>query len=351
LYASLAFWPAAAVDASTLATAGATEIVQASRSELGWALVEHGDETHITDRQGHSQTLPLRDGESLFLLSDVAGQWIAGGTEIDAKGADLLLVSGGRDTFQRLSVPAEAASVEGRRQRLRAVPLVSDERLVGLAWLEGAGHRSLAVRVSAWDGESWSPPSTVSPPGPGSQTGLVGAVLADGSWLLVWSAFDGEDDEVMWSLRRENGWTQPARVDGGNSVQDVRPNIIATPDGALLAWSRFDGTTYRTELARFRRGNRDSNWESIDLPRPLPAVEPSWVANDRWVALLLKTADPSGWAVRELQHDGTPVRFWRADEGVRSQPLIDPSAARPRAWEWFDGALRRAVELVEERDP
>jgi len=347
LCVSLVFIAGDLLNASSLTATAPPEIVQAPRSDDGWAIVSEGDATRITDREGHRQDLPLAPGESLFLLSDMGGdsggRWIAGGTTVDEKGMDLLLTSGSRQTFQRLSVPARGAT---QPLRLRAVPLVSGERLVGLAWLEGSGHRSLAVRASAWDGESWSAPQTVSPPGAGSQAGLVGTVLTDGSWLLAWTSFDGEDDEVLWSFRRENGWTAPARVHPGNEVQDVRPSLVTVREGALLAWSRFDGTTYRTELARFHR----ERWQPIELQRSLPAVEPTWVASDRWVALLLKTADPLGWTIRQLALDGTPLRRWVASDAVGSRPLIDPTGEQPNAWEWLVGGQRKPVALTEDRN-
>ncbi len=125
--------------------------------------------------------------------------------------------------------------------RRSPVLLVRKETLLGIAWLEGDTASSLSVRAAAWDGDAWQDVETVSAPGPGSQTGLTGTVLADGSWLLAWSAVDGEDDEIVWSRRAGDRWTPVRPVSENNHVPDVTPVLTAAGTGALLAWSRYDG--------------------------------------------------------------------------------------------------------------
>ncbi|HEX5760898.1 MAG TPA: hypothetical protein VF121_17045, partial [Thermoanaerobaculia bacterium] len=132
---------------------------------------------------------------------------------------------------------------------------MADGELAGLAWLEGADGRSLAVRFARWDGERWARPRTVAAPGPGSQTALAAARLADASWLLAWSRFDGADDEVVWSRSagpEGESWSAPRRIAQDNAVPDVTPALTAVAGGgAVAAWSRYDGEDYRVVTARF----------------------------------------------------------------------------------------------------
>jgi len=181
------------------------------------------------------------------------------------------------------------------------LPLLRDGELAGMAWLEGEAADRFAVRASAWDGREWTAPVTVAPPGAGSQLALTGAVLADGSWLLAWSAFDGEDDEVMWSVRRQlpsnrGRWSAPAAVAAGNQVPDITPALRTDGDGALLAWSRYDGNDYRLVLARFA-GRR---WQPAEWAAGAGTVQPRWegetltfrdAAAGTWVAARVDAAD------------------------------------------------------------
>jgi hypothetical protein len=187
--------------------------------------------------------------------------------------------------------------------RLGAVLLRNgDGRLAGMAWLEGDGLRSLEVRAAAWDGGRWEAPVRVSPAGPGSQLALSGAVLADGSWLLAWSAFDGQDDEILWSLRAADGaWSSPRRLSADNAVPDVTPALTASGDGALVAWSRFDGEGYSLHLARFAGGG----WRGERAVAPTGSVHPSFEgASGHRPLLLYRTVLPQAWSVLELDPAG-----------------------------------------------
>ncbi|HXT50156.1 MAG TPA: hypothetical protein VN811_03885, partial [Thermoanaerobaculia bacterium] len=232
----------AALVAAAPATA-ASQMLVAGTGETPLRLRIDGQTVAIDDR-GARFELPL--GTSVDAFATTRGGWLAVGSKIVTGGRELVLWSGGDGKGDGLTppLPLTLPAPPGRVGAVRAfpVPLLRDGELVGLAWLEGEAADRFAVRAAAWDGGEWSEPQSVAPPGPGSQLALTGTVLADGSWLLAWSAFDGEDDEVVWSLRRGNGrWSAPAPVAAGNAVPDVTPTVRADGDGALLAWTRYDG--------------------------------------------------------------------------------------------------------------
>jgi hypothetical protein len=228
------------------------------------------------------------------------------------------------------------------------VLLVDGGALAGAAWLEGEAGRPLGVWAAPFDGARWGAPEPVAPPGPGSQLALAGAVLDDGSWLLVWSAFDGGDDEIAWARRLGGGWLPAARLSADNAVPDVAPALAATAGGgAVAAWSRYDGREYRLRLARFEGGA----WRGEEWAGPPGSLFPSFTGGRDRPWLLYRDAGARGWAVAEvagpeaagalrllglapgtpagrpavIAEDGEPVLVWPAAAGAAELRL------RPRA--------------------
>ena len=193
------------------------------------------------------------------------------------------------------------------------MPLVEHGRLVGLAWLAGAGVRETAVWASAWSGLDWSQPELVSPVGPGTQIAIDGAVLADGSWLLVWSAYDGNDDEILWSRRVAGRWSVPAVVHEPNETPDITPAVVATGRGALATWNWWDGGTYRVRLARFE----DRGWRELEFSSPAGAVDPGLTAEGDGALLLYRTVVPSTWMLQELDSARCHPAHCRGGEQAR----------------------------------
>ena len=229
----------------------------------------------------------------------------------------------------------------GRRGAVRRDPVlfVDRGRLAGMAWLEGEAGSPLAVRAAAWDGERWQAPEGVAPVGPGSQLALAGAVLDDGSWLLVWTAYDGTDDETVWAVRRAGEWLPAARLSADNEVPDITPAVVAVDGGALAAWSRYDGRQYRLRTARFAEGV----WSSEDWAGPAGSLFPSFSgARDRPL-LLYRDGAARGWAVAELDSEGVRVDLHTAPATPAARPAVTAHGASLR---WPASERSAAAEPV-----
>lgn len=298
-------------------------------------LVLHGNRLEMPGGRSVHLTLPQRGEASA--LAELDRGWIAAGSAQPEDAED------GRRTLFLLSsegaLPAPAGQ-EGA-QRRGPVFFVEDGTLQGMAWLEGNDDRSLAVRAAEWNGHAWKAVEPVSRPGPGSQIALAGAVLSDGSWLLAWSAYDGEDHEIVWARRTAQGWSPARPVSKGNSVPDITPALAATESGALLAWSRYDGESYRLQLARF-----DSNtWKD---ERPI-ARSGSFHPSFQGLYLLHETAGPSSWSVLELAPSGKVLRRASALSALTERPVLTENSAGGLRLRWLAG--RREVTPDVERVP
>jgi hypothetical protein len=226
-------------------------------------------------------------------------RWVAAGVR---RASTLLLVRGEGSAAERLSVPAA-----GGRLAALPVPLTADGDLVGLAWLAGDDPQRLSVRFARWEGGgpfgSWSETEVVAPPARGSQVGLSGAVLRDGSAILVWSAFDGEDDEILWSRREGNRWSAPERIAPGNRVPDITPVVAPLGDGAIVAWSRFEGREYQLVAARWT-GSDEAPWTAPEALAPPGSVHPAVRVEGDDALLLYRDARRRGWTVLRLDPTG-----------------------------------------------
>lgn len=240
-----------------------------------------------------------------------------------------------------LPSPAAAAGEESAREN--AVPLVSAAGdLAGLAWLEGADRQTYAVRYAGWDGMSWSEPATVALAAPGSQLALAAATLGDGSRLLVWSRFDGHDDEIVASRYVDGSWSAALAIAPDNTVPDVTPAVIAVPGGALATWSRYDGHDYRVVVSRFD----GREWSPALWAGPAGSTAPFLTLNatrsdasgkaPAW--LTFSSARPRGWGVLELDPAGRVLR---------QGSVVDTPSARPALAALPSGEVRLRWATVE----
>src|SRR5215210_6554638 len=264
---------------------------------------------------GRTLRLNVPPRAELSSLAELGREWIAAGSAPDETGRrNLFLFTGDVSSARPLPAPPGQQGLERRG----AVLLVEDGILAGLAWLEGDNDRSLSVRAAAWDGHAWQDAVSISKPGPGSQLALAGAVLADGSWLLAWSAFDGEDHEIVWSRRTARGWSPVRPVSKGNSVPDILPALTSAGDGALIAWSRYDGEGYQLHLARFDKGA----WKDEHPAGPSGSLFPSFLSTPDGLYLLHLTAHPRAWSVLEVSPSGKVLRQAAALPGSAERPVV-----------------------------
>ena len=333
-----------------VAASGQDEPLQAFRDREALTLLPAAGGARIELSSGKSLQVALPERAEISAFASVDGTggmtgWVAAGSAADADGRRRLFVVRGDDRASR-PMP-EPPGQEGRERRGPAL-LVDGGRLAGIAWLEGDDDRSLSVRAAAWTGTRWQAPERVSFPGPGSQLALAGAVLTDGSWLLAWSAFDGQDDEIVWSLHTGGAWQPVKRVYPNNAVPDITPALAATADGgALLAWSRFDGRGYQLRLAHFDRAG-DGRWSGEHAAGPSGSLYPAFLGGVGGGTaprlLYLDAAAPRSWSVLDLDTAGR-VKAKASVASTLERPVVSFAGGQVRM-RW-PAAKRSAAATLE----
>ncbi len=310
-----------------------------------WAYVQASSERPVLWLgTGRSVDLPAAAGtaaairyDDLVLLGrqpEGGPEWAAAGVAVHRDGPRLLLVAGRGGDATVLPPPERdrpAALLASARWLARGGP----EPLRGLAWLEANRPRGQEVWLAPRRGGAFEPAVRLVADGPGSQTALDAAVLADGAWLLVWCAFDGEDDELVWRHGRPGGDWTGGRVSPDNRVPDIAPRLLVTREGAAVAWSRYDGRVYRVRTARFE----DGRWSGEGWAGPPDSLYPEWAgAGD---ALLYLEGATRTWTAAGPE---ATVRFETATSATSATPVIDrdPASGLPRAL-WPEASGWRAV--------
>ncbi|MXZ39011.1 MAG: hypothetical protein F4Z19_12315 [Holophagales bacterium] len=258
--------------------------------------------------------------------------WAVAGVARGADGQRFLLYTGRGGEVTALPAP-DRARPENRLASARWLASGGPEPLHGLAWLEASRPRGQEVWLAPLRDGAFEPAVRLVADGPGSQTALDAAVLTDGSWLLVWCAFDGEDDELVWRRRQADGSWVGGRVSADNGVPDITPRLRVTRDGAAVAWSRYDGRVYRVRTARFE----DGRWSGEDWAGPADSLYPEWAggdgtllyfegANRTWTAagpastLRFETATPTAPVLDRDSTSGLLRALWPARSGWRAEP-------------------------------
>jgi hypothetical protein len=167
---------------------------------------------------------------------------------------------------------------------------------------------------------------------------LRGVVLPEEKILLTWSAFDGEDDEILWSLRQPSGrWWPPIRAHDDNQVPDITPALLASEERVFLAWSRFEAGEYRTRLAVFEgSGFRELGWVGEG-----GMLFPEFVENSGPPVLLLRNVRRPGWTFLELNSQGKTSRRLDVEASEPKAPKVIRTPAGLRL-QW-DGKTIDAV--------
>ncbi len=303
------------------------------------ALVGSGRTARLEMADGSRLPLELPPGAVASSLHPLDGGWlVAGSHRVGGAPPRAFFLVQGAGGARRL--PAPAPGDPGDRQ-IHPLPFVDHGRLAGAVWLEGGDETRLGVRAAAWNGRRFGAPVWVRPPSSGSQLALTGAVLDDGSWLLAWAAFDGADDEVLWSRRVGSAWQPPARVDRDDSWPDITPALTAVPGGALLAWSGYDGSSYRAVVARFA----NQTWHRPRTVGAAGSLYPAFRGGAAPPHLVYLDAAGGAWEVVEIDADGTARRRATAPAMAGDEtPLVEsgpdevvlrwPGARRPARAAW-----------------
>ena len=292
------------------AAAGEVVIVQPPAGERGLQIEADGSRARLLRPDGAKLRLPIRRGERIEELVEFESGWAATGTRTVASRRELAVVVDGAAGVERLRpVPERIGEL-----RVRPIPLASAEAFAGLAWLEGDTPAGYEVRVAEWTGATWSPPDTVSRARRGGQAGLVGTVLDDGRWLLVWSASDGTGSELYWSVRERGRWTPPRRLLAPGREPDVTPSLVRVPGGALLVWARLGSSGYGLRATRFEDG-----WSAPRRVGPANAWSPRF-ADLAEAGRFLTHRSPAGWTALELDASGRVLR--RAEIAAERRPVL-----------------------------
>lgn len=324
-------------------------------------LVSSSGEARLELASGETIRASLPAGATLDVTATLDSGWLAAGTQptgTEAKPAstrDLLLLTGNVLTGNGQTVstlPAPPGKTAALRQE--PLPLIEDGRLAGLVWLEGENRRSFGVRFAAWTGTAWDTPELIAPPGPGSQLALTAARLANGTWLLAWSAFDGHDDEIVWSRRVHGTWSRPQRVAADNQVPDITPALTTAGnagDSALLAWSRYDAALgeYRVVMSRFVQGH----WTAPAAAAPPGSFYPTFeAAPSGRQRMLYRIAMPQGWEMVEMDTAGHATRHATMITAESARPVVSTAAANAAVFRWPATATQRSTAwTAEERKP
>lgn len=299
------------------AAVAAPKVVAHGQSEETLRVVADGGSYRLeTAAFARSIEVPGRAG--IESVSTLGRSWLIAGTAPSAGGPELLFLRGDERTESRL--PAPPGRVGAIRQS--PVPFAAGDELLGAAWLEGPEARKFEVRFADWSSDRFSEPQVVAPAGPGSQLALEGTRLTDGRLLLVWSGYDGQDDEIWFSVRTsangESSWSAPARVADDNATPDIVPAVVALGTGALVAWSRFDGSEYRLMSARFDGETmRDAGWAA-----PPGTLYPSVERGPTGPVLLFRDAARSRWTLAEVGADGRLGRSASLEAESDDRPLV-----------------------------
>ena len=320
-----------------VAPVSAGEVLQSSRDVRGlWALSD-GPRTLVGSPGGYEVSIELPPGAVLSDLEPTESGWVAAGRlPFGDRGSDLLVLQESPGGADLLPAPQPGPG----RYRGQPVLLIEGSRLVGLVWAEGNGHRELEIWAAPWRDGEWGIPERVSPRGPGSQLAPAAAVLEDGSWLVVWAAHDGTDDEIVWSRRQAGVWSKPQRVHSDNDVPDITADLIAIEGGALVAWSWFDGNDYRLRTARLT----DDTWTEFEVMGGKGSGGPGLMQTEEGVWLLYQTVEPASWTVLELDRSGIGRRRATVMKETNDRPLLFVSEDQQPRLRWPRFVDRSSVE-------
>ncbi|MDY7093917.1 MAG: hypothetical protein SX243_13175 [Acidobacteriota bacterium] len=335
------------------ATAGASEIINPIFSAAG-----EPDEPTILRLRWSTAVLELPNGETRRLelpenvqvhsaVGDTGGWWLAGRETLENRlGLWVGRLSLGADPAEALSEHSVPDTTD--RHLCELVLLTADGELLGAAWFEGPNENSVAVRAARFDeADGWSAPETVAESAEGTQIALAGAAIADGSSAVVWSAFDGTDDEILVSRWEGQSWSAPQRVADDNEVPDIVPAVAWVGSGAdrvlTVSWSRYTPDGYTLHTTRWD----GEAWRGQGALTAPGTVFPTFDHLQGATLLTYRQALPRSWVVARLDADGRiekqavvadpdglrPVALALDEKAVEVLPATDGAEVQRLTWE------------------
>ncbi|MEM6792662.1 MAG: hypothetical protein AAF725_01685 [Acidobacteriota bacterium] len=308
---------ASAEEAGLLRAHGESSALRVEKDAEGWRLIT-ARASQGSSFAADSLRLPLSAAARAERLSAHGESWLLTATTSDGAAAAprLVILRGTADgTLEQLPSPTAASPV------LLRPTVLADERAepVAALWIEGESFEGTAVRSSRWTGAGWTEAEILSPGGgPGSQLALDAERLDDGSLLAVWSAFDGEDDEILWSLLPAGisaQWTEPRPL-SANAVPDVTPTVTAVEGGALVAWSGYRQGHYRIWQRRWS----GSEWGEAQSMGGKGSVSPAYTFESlASPVLMFRQTVPSAWRVLQMNADGSTERSASLEPATNSR--------------------------------
>ena len=318
-----------------LAAGAALAATPALKTAQGDLLLGGADGPRFVQPAGGERVeLPLPASSRVSDFRSASGGWLVAAVSRagDSPALELLHGHGGKVTH--LPSPTLGPSAE----LMEPMFLADQHGFQALVWLAGNADDRMSVQAARWLAGGWSAPETISQPG--TQIALATAVLTDGSWLVVWAAFDGRDDEIVWSRFADGAWSEPRPIAEDNAVPDVTPSLHATSGGALVAWSRYDGNDYRVNVARFD----GEGWSAPVVAGPAGSIDPAFSGTDA-PYLTYRHAAPTGWGVMALDDAGVVLREARLPATEWRRPLLAVSGEGVR-FEWVDLEQKSASVAV-----
>lgn len=310
----------------------AQSAVQSRDGELSVVVGSQGP--RVTDRKGFSNPLNLPDGVDISSLVPIRGGWLAGTDRT---------VGARRELYLRLLDPGGLKQIPSPnfqvgRLRVDPVLLTRENQLVGLVWLEGEDRQSLSVRFSRWLGITWSRPEVISWTGE-AQLALDAVVLQDGSWLVTWAGYDGNDDEIYTSVVVGDSFTKPLAVTD-NLVPDILPTLAVHETGPLLAWNHFDGEEYRVSVLRLIEGRWREGWTEA---RGTFYPHFQRLEGSPMLMFYRPTSGRRSWELAQIGNGGTVVRRGAAEAVSNERPLVLRREREGARLEWPSKGEARSV--------
>ncbi len=155
-----------------------------------------------------------------------------------------------------------------------------------VAWSRATtgGRRDLYFKT--FDGKQWSEEERIET---GFSVNLSAALAVDrrNQVWLVWSSFDGVDDDIFYSRWNGAGWSKPMRVNADDTTPDIQPVVDIGSDGfPQVRWSGFEDGEYRQFESRWTGADwtpetmRPQSMASDEDPSETP-VQPESLGNTR----------------------------------------------------------------------